>query len=132
MKVIHELVAYFDRRGLLAQAHLTRLLDQGLLAHEAPRTMVEHCGAPGQSYYFRVTGESEGAVWGTDLYTGDSAVACAAVHAGFVKPGDTVVLRVVVAEPPPRFEGSARNGVSSSDFERYGTAFRFERVGPIA
>ena len=60
MKVIHELVAYFDRRGLLAQAHLTRLLDQGLLAHEAPRTMVEHCGPPGQSYYFRVTGEIGG------------------------------------------------------------------------
>jgi hypothetical protein len=132
LKVIHELVAYFDRRGLLAQAHLTRLLDQGLLAHEAPRTMVEHCGHPGQSFYFRVTGETEGAVWGTDLYTGDSAVACAAVHAGFVKAGDTIVLRVVVAEPPARFEGSPRNGVTSHDFEHYGTAFRFERVGPAA
>ena len=128
MKVIHELVAYLDRRGLLPDAHLTQLLEQGLLAHDAPPTMLEHAGRPGQSFYFRVTGETEGPVWGTDVYTGDSSVACAAVHAGFVKPGDTAIVRVVVTEPPARYEGSPRNGVTSHDFERFGSAFRFERV----
>lgn len=129
MKVIHELVAHFDRRGRLSPAHLDRLLAQGLLADEAPRTMLEHCGEPGQAWYFRVTGETDGPLWGTDVYTGDSSLAGAAVHAGLVKPGDTVVLRAVVVEPPPRFEGSQRHGVTSHDFERYGTAFRLEAVG---
>jgi hypothetical protein len=129
MKVIHELVAYFDRRGRLDEADMTRLLDRGLLAHEAPRTMVEHGGQPGQSWYFSIAGEVDGPLWGTDVYTGDSTLACAAVHAGFVKPGGTVVLRVVVVEPPPRFEGSTRNGVSSHDFEHYGSAFRLEPIG---
>jgi hypothetical protein len=27
------------------------------------------------------------------------------------------------------FEGSLRHGVTSHDFERFGTAFRFERIG---
>jgi hypothetical protein len=129
MKVIQELVAYFDRRGLLKPQEMSQLLEQGLLAHDPPRTMIDHCTQVGLSYYFRITGESDGPVWGTDLYTGDSAVATAAVHAGLVKAGDTVVLRVVVAAPPETFEGSLRHGVTSHDFERFGTAFRFERIG---
>jgi hypothetical protein len=129
MKVIHELVAHFDRRGRLAPGDLDRLLGQGLLADEAPRTMLEHCTEPGQAWYFRVTGDLEGPAWGTDVYTGDSVVAVAAVHAGLVKPGETRVLRAVVVEPPPRFAGSERHGVASHDFERYGTAFRLEPVG---
>ena len=129
MKVIHELVAHFDRRGRLTPAHLDRLLAQGMLADEAPRTMLEHCAEVGQAWYFRVTGEAEGPLWGTDVYTGDSSVACAAMHAGLAKAGETVVLRAVVVEPPPRFAGSQRHGVTSHDFERYGTAFRLEPVG---
>src|SRR5262249_50411886 len=35
----------------------------------------------GQSFYFRVTGAANGSVWGTDVYTTDSALAAAAVHA---------------------------------------------------
>lgn len=131
MKVIHELVAYFDRQGRLSPEQMNRLLAQGLLAHDPPRTMVDHCAQVGLTYYFRITGDADGPVWGTDTYTGDSTVACAAVHAGLVKAGDTAVLRVVVVEPPERFEGSLRHGVTSHDFERYGTAFRFERAGAI-
>jgi hypothetical protein len=129
MKVIHELVAYFDRRGRLSPPDFDRLLAQGLLADDAPRTMLEHCSQPGQSWYFRVTGETDGPVWGTDVYTGDSLLACAAVHAGLVGPGETAVLRVRVVEPPPRFTGSQRHGVTTHDFERFGTAFTVESVG---
>ena len=129
MKVIQELAAYFDRQGRLGPQQLERLLEQGLLAHDPPRTMVDHCAQIGQTYYFRVTGDPDGPVWGTDVYTGDSSVTAAAVHAGLVKAGDTVVVRVVVVEPPERFDGSLRHGITSHEFERYGTAFRFERVG---
>lgn len=129
MKVIQELVAYFDRRGRLSPEQMERLLEQGLLAHDAPRTMLEHCGEVGLTYWFRVSGDTDGPVWGTDIYTGDSSLGVAAVHAGLVKPGDTTVLRVVVVEPPERFEGSLRHGITSHDFERYGSAFRFERIG---
>lgn len=126
MKVIQELASYFDRRGRLSPHQLGRLIEQGLLAHDPPRTMVDHCAEIGRSYYFRVVGEMDGPIWGTDVYTGDSSVSTAAVHAGLVKPGDAAVLRIVVVEPPEQFNGSLRHGVSSHDFGRYGTAFRFE------
>lgn len=126
MRVIHELVAYFDRRGRLDPDCTQRLLDQGLLAHDAPQTMVEHVDTPGRTWYFRVTGETEGRVWGTDVYSGDSSVATAAVHAGIAKPGETVVVRVVAVAPPDQFSGSLRYGVTTHDFTHFGSAFRFE------
>ena len=76
---------------------------------------------------WRVRG-SEGPCWGTDVYTGDSSVACAAVHAGLVEPGASAVLRVLVVEPPERFVGSLRHGVASRDYARYDVAFRFEAM----
>jgi len=130
VKVIQELVQWFDRRGLLSEADLAALNEQGLLAQDAPRTMLEHCGRVGRGWCLRVVGELDGPVWGTDVYTGDSSVASAAVHAGLVAPGASAVLRVVVVEPPERFEGSLRHGVASRDYVRYDTAFRFEAMPP--
>ena len=124
MKVIQELVAYFDRRGRLPQRDIRRLLEQGYLAADAPTNFVELADPVGSTYYFRVTGRDAGTAWGTDVYTGDSAIAVAAVHAGLVKPGDTAILKVVSVPPPATFAGSARHGVTTHDFGRYGSAFR--------
>ena len=128
MKVMQELVAYFDRKGKIAPRQLKQLLDQGFLASDAPPTMIDLCGDIGATYYFRVTGAIEGQVWGTDLYTGDSALAVAAVHAGAVKPGQQGIIKVTVLNPPKQFRGSTRNGVISNDFGRYGMAYKLVRV----
>ncbi len=85
MKAVQELVAYFDRRGALSPRQLRKLLDQGFLAADAPQTMVDLCDPVGATFYFRVRGAIEGMLWGTDIYTGDSSLAVAAVHAGLVK-----------------------------------------------
>ena len=58
MKVIQELIAYFDRRGKLTPGHIERLLKQGFLASEAPGNMVGLCDQAGQTYYFRVDGRT--------------------------------------------------------------------------
>jgi len=128
MKVVQELVAYFDRRGRLTKAQIRRLLDQGLLAADAPLTMIDLCDPVGATYYFRVTGEAAGPLWGTDVYTGDSAVAVAAVHAGLVKAGDSSIVKVTVEHPLPRYAGSLQNGVTSHEFGPYGTAYRVSAV----
>ncbi len=128
MKVIQELVAYFERRGRLTRAEVRKLLDQGLLAADAPPTMLSLCDPIGATYYFRVTGEASGSLWGTDVYTGDSAIAVAAVHAGLVKIGESVVVKVTVERPLPHYQGSARNGVTSHDFGQYGTAYRLAAI----
>lgn len=128
MRVMQELVAYFDRAGRLTPRQMRRLLDQGFLASDAPTTMVDLCDRVGAVYYFRVTGEANGPLWGTDIYTGDSALGVAAVHAGLVQPGATAILRVTVERPLKAYQGSTRNGVASHDFGPFGTAYR---LGPV-
>ena len=128
MKVIEELVAYFERRGRLSRTQIRKLLDQGLIAGDAPVNMVNLCDSIGATYYFRVTGDVTGQVWGTDVYTGDSTLAAAAVHAGLVKIGEAAVIKVTIEQPLTRYQGSDRNGVISREFGHYGTAYRLARI----
>lgn len=128
MKVIQELVAHFERQNKLSREELKALLDQGFLASDAPPRIQDLCVTPGTTYYFRVTGAAEGSVWGTDVYTGDSALAAAAVHAGAVAAGESGVIRVTVMPPLAKYQGSVRHGVASLDYGRYGTAYRVDRV----
>lgn len=128
MKVIQELVAYFERRKKLKPAQIDRLLQKGFLAADAPPTMMGLCDTVGQSYYFRVYGEETGTVWGTDIYTGDSALASAALHAGAVEPGETKVIRVTVVAPLRQYVGSTQHNVVTHNFGPYGTAYKVEAL----
>jgi len=126
--VLQELVAHLDRRGRLSPAQIRRLLEQGFLAADAPANMVDFAQPVGATYYFRVTGESNGPCWGTDVYTGDTSIAVAAVHMGLVKGGMSAIVRIEAVSPPTEFQGSARHGVTSHDFGRYGSAYRLAAV----
>jgi hypothetical protein len=128
MKVVQELVNYFDRRGKLSPKQLRKLLEQGFLAADAPATMHGLCDTVGTSYYFRVIGQIDGQLWGSDVYTGDSLIGTAAVHAGLIKPLEVAVLKVTVVIPPAKFTGSVRHGVTSHDFGRYGSAYRLAAI----
>ncbi|HVF65147.1 MAG TPA: LCCL domain-containing protein [Casimicrobiaceae bacterium] len=128
MKVIQELVAYFDRRGKLSPDEIRTLLDQGHLAGDAPANMLDLREPVGASYYFRVAGATDGPLWGTDIYTGDSSLAAAAVHAGLVNGGETRIVKVTCVTPPASFGGCVRNGVTSHDFGRYGSAYSLSAV----
>ncbi len=128
MKVVQELVAYFDRRGALSQRQLRKLLDQGFLAADAPPTMADLCDPVGANFYFRVRGRADGSLWGTDIYTGDSSLAAASVHAGLVKADETKIVKVTVVAPLTQYQGSLRNGVTSHNFGRFGTAYRLSAI----
>jgi LCCL domain len=128
MKVIQELVAHFERKNKLSPEEIRGLLDQGFLAADAPARIQDLCGTPGTTYYFRVTGAVDGGLWGTDVYTADSQLAVAAVHAGVVNVGESAVVRVTVMPPLAQYQGSVRHGVTSHDFGRFGTAYRVDRV----
>ena len=131
MKVMQELVAYFDRRQMLTPRQLRKLLDQGFLASDAPVSMIDLCDPVGASYYFRVQGSTEGQVWGTGTYTGDSTLAMAAVHAGAVKAGESGIVKVTVVPPLNQYLGSTRRGVTSGGFGRYGTAYKIAPIGKV-
>ena len=128
MKAVQELVSYFDRRGKLLARQIRKLLEGGFLAADAPTNMVDLADDIGATFYFRVCGNTEGPVWGTDIYAGDSALATAAVHAGLVKPGETAFIKVIVVPPLTQYQGSERNGVTSNNFGRFGKAYRLSAI----
>ncbi len=89
-------------------------------------TLVDHASKPGKKVSIPVKGVVLGSVYGTDVYTLDSDVGAAALHAGVLKPGQTKTLEVEVLAPPPSFSGSTRNGITSVSFGFYPPgAFRF-------
>jgi hypothetical protein len=64
-------------------------------------------------------------VYGTDVYTSDTPVCAAAMHAGVMSARGGEV--TVVVEPGrPAYRGSKRNGVTSSDWGKDDLSLRFE------
>jgi hypothetical protein len=82
-------------------------------------------GGPGLAPGMIVGGQAF--IWGTDVYTLDSSLALAAVHAGVLKPGQTGVVRVRILGPQAAFGASTRNGVTSMAYGVYNGAFEFVR-----
>ncbi|MBT0962804.1 LCCL domain-containing protein [Denitromonas iodatirespirans] len=66
----------------------------------------------------------EGTVWGTDVYTDDSAVCAAAVHAGAIGRDGGLVTALREAGRDI-YVGTARHGVNSHDYGRYDRSLRF-------
>ncbi|UFN47174.1 OmpA family protein [Roseomonas sp. OT10] len=66
-----------------------------------------------------------GAVWGTDVYTGDSAVCRAAVHAGII-PRRGGVVTVIPEAGRTAYPGTTRNGFASMNYGRYAHSYRFQ------
>ncbi|MEM8559713.1 MAG: LCCL domain-containing protein [Bacteroidota bacterium] len=62
-------------------------------------------------------------VWGTDLYTDDSSVCTAAVHAGVITQdaGGSVVIEL--RPGADSYDGSTRNGVTTRDWGNWGNSF---------
>jgi hypothetical protein len=81
----------------------------------------------GKTFRFRVTGTITGSIWGTGVYTTDSTLALAAVHAGVLQPGQTGIVRVRIVASPPVFAGSTRNGVTSSAYGVFPAGFEVSR-----
>jgi len=93
----------------------------------APDSLMRLQGNIGKTYRFRVTGNVNGSVWGSDVYTTDSSLETAAVHAGVLKPGQTGIVKVTFLAPPPVFNGSTRNGVTTSPYLSFPGAFKVSK-----
>ncbi len=70
------------------------------------------------------TAVGRGSVWGMDVYTGDSSVCRAALHAGMVTRNGGQV-SVVPEAGRNAYPGVTRNGVASNNYGTYGSSFRF-------
>lgn len=70
-------------------------------------------------------GGTPAAVWGTEVYTDDSSVCTAALHAGRINPAGGTVL-VYPRPGQTAYRGSARNGVETRDFRAFPGSFAFD------
>jgi hypothetical protein len=96
-----------------------------------PGSLGMYANQVGKTLSFRVVGPQPGmaaqmGVFGTDVYTLDSSLMGAALHAGVVRPGQTAVVRVTILGVHPAFPGSMRNGVMSHNYGPWG-GFRIEQ-----
>jgi hypothetical protein len=94
----------------------------------APDTLQAYAGAIGQAFYFRVIGRTIGAIWGTDLYTMDSDLGTAVVHAGALHNGQEGIVKVVILPGAESYPGSVRHGVSSDSWGNWTGSYRLEVV----
>lgn len=136
--------------GRTASAPLERLmkelcreekLDDALVVREAIRRMTSvvrdvqrdpghlPAGATvGQILYFELVGHpTAGSLYGTDIYTNDSTLAVAAVHAGLLAAGERGIVKVTVLPGQESYTSSTRCGITSNSFGNWSLSYKIER-----
>jgi len=80
----------------------------------------------GEHYDFDCpAGGSPHTVWGTDIYTDDSSVCTAAVHLGEITLEDGGSVTIEMAEGLDSYEGTERNGITTSSYPSWPGSFVF-------
>jgi hypothetical protein len=78
----------------------------------------------GKIYKFKCPARGkESSVWGTDIYTLDSSICNAAVHAGKLAPENGGAVTIELRPGESSYKGSERNGIKSNDYGQYGSSF---------
>lgn len=78
-----------------------------------------------------VTGNTEGVVWGSDVYTDDSDIGAAAVHAGLLKSGESGFVRLTTAPGLQQYTGGTRNDVTTRDYRAWSGSFVLSPSEPV-
>ncbi len=120
-----------DARSLRHQSliAIAEIAQEETNAQPDPGNLTSFESQQGKVLAFRVTGMAAGgSVWGTDVYTTDSRLAMAAVHAGLVKVGETGVVRLKIIPSPPSYAGSSRHGITTSPYGTYRAAYQFVKA----
>ena len=84
-------------------------------------------GRNDQTFPFYITGASSGGVWGTDVYSDDSNIARAAVHAGIVAVGESKTVTIRILPGRSSYESTTRNGVTTASYGSWHGSYSFVR-----
>src|SRR5262249_13064834 len=106
----------------------TTAVEESVAAQPDPGNLTSFAQQTGKSFYFNVTGNVSGSIYGTDLYTTDSTLATAAVHAGLPRAGETGVIKVTIEPGAAAYQATTRNGVTSYDWAAYQASYKISRV----
>lgn len=98
----------------------------------APYNLTGYRNRVGQTFQFTVTAALSGAVWGTDVYTDDSSVASAAIHAGVLRAGETKTVTITILAGQNSYSASTRNSVISSSWGAWAGSYSFAGSGAVS
>jgi len=79
----------------------------------------------GKIYKMTITGNTGGTIWGTNIYTNDSYIPKAAVHAGVITAGQTKDVYIKIVEGLNDYPASTQNGVTSDSWGAWGLSYQF-------
>jgi hypothetical protein len=95
-----------------------------------PGTLVAFQNHVGKVFYFEVTGRTQGGtVWGTGVYTSDSQLSMAAVHAGVLLNNQKGVVKVTILAGQGAYQGSLNNGIQTSAYGPWNGSYKVDAVG---
>ena len=89
--------------------------------------MTPYKGVFNTTYVITITGvgNTTGELWGTDIYTDDSSISRAAVHAGVIQNGETKTLYIKMFPGLQSYTGTTRNTVVSASFGAWTGSYIF-------
>ena len=90
--------------------------------------LISYRGRNNETFRFRAQGKTDGMLWGSDVYTDDSDLATAAVHAGVLQAGQEDIVTVRILPGLNSYSGSTRNGVTSGDYGSWDGSYEFVGV----
>jgi hypothetical protein len=93
--------------------------------------LTQYRGQASKTFIVQVTGSTDGIVWGDEVYTDDSTLAAAAVHAGILKPGEQGFVAITTLPGQKSYRGSDKNGVSSRPYAEWYGSFTIEKANGI-
>ncbi|CAF1360235.1 unnamed protein product [Adineta ricciae] len=112
---------------MLIQKVTSHSLSDGDIVPDVPINLEGYRGKVGRIFSFAVTGNTDGPIWGTDIYTDDSNIATAAVHAGIIDIGETKIVDIKVFPGQQAYFGSTREGITSLSYGKWSGSFFFTK-----
>jgi hypothetical protein len=81
-------------------------------------------GATGRTYRFSCPADGTAqSIWGSDVYTDDSSICTAAVHAGVITRAQGGVVTIEIRPGRSTYGSTLRHGIKSVNFGEYGRSF---------
>ena len=94
-------------------------------SHSSNINCMDKRGKVGEVYGYKITGSTEGTVWGDGIYTDDSNIAKAAVLEGKCKIGENCLVCIKIIESKSSYGSCTKNGISTSSWGHWDGSYRF-------
>ena len=94
-------------------------------SHSSNINCMDKRGKVGEEYGYKITGSTEGTVWGDGIYTDDSNIAKAAVLEGKCKIGENCTVCIKIIESKSSYGSCTKNGISTSSYGHWDGSYIF-------